>query len=417
MHGSGTRPGTIPNSTRPGARLLDLTRSVRRAGRNPTGIDRVERAYLARLIEDPIPLFGLIRTRLGYLLLDQEGCRRLQAKLEGVEPWGPPDRLSRWLSGHDRARRIAEADARRLATRRCLPSGLGRLPGKALPPDTAYLNVGHSGLSLAALRALRQAGLRTGILLHDVIPLEHPALQRQGTAAAFEAKLRAVSEAADLVIYNSADTQRRAEALLAGFGRVPPALSAHLGIEAAPPPPHPVAGDRPHFVALGTIEPRKNHALLLDFWALLARRMPAADLPRLHICGARGWCNKAVFDRLDALPADGVITEHNDLGDAEVTALIAGSAGLLQPSLAEGFGLPVVEAAALGVPVLCLPLPVYREVLGDIPIYLAESDRYLWADAVESLSKGLGSRVQAVPGAVFEPPRWSDHFNAVLRFT
>ena len=69
----------------PAARLLDLTRLVSRVGRGPlTGIDRVELAYLDALLRQPEPLFALVRTTLGYVLLDRPGALALHARLTGV---------------------------------------------------------------------------------------------------------------------------------------------------------------------------------------------------------------------------------------------------------------------------------------------------------------------------------------------
>ena len=53
-----------------------------------------------------------------------------------------------------------------------------------------------------------------------------------------------------------------------------------------------------------------------------------------------------------------------------------------------GFGLPLLEAEALGVPVLCTDLPVLREVGGEYPIYLPEGDLYLWRQRIETLARG-----------------------------
>ena len=69
----------------PPARLLDLSRSVSRIGQLPTGIDRVERAYLDAFLADPAPLFGLVRTAAGFLLLDEAGCRLLAEGLMDVD--------------------------------------------------------------------------------------------------------------------------------------------------------------------------------------------------------------------------------------------------------------------------------------------------------------------------------------------
>ena len=73
----------------PTARLLDLTRSLRRVGRVATGVDRVELAYLSHLLTGDAPLYGVARTALGYVLLDRAGMQgfydRLAASLGGGE--------------------------------------------------------------------------------------------------------------------------------------------------------------------------------------------------------------------------------------------------------------------------------------------------------------------------------------------
>jgi len=90
---------------------------------------------------------------------------------------------------------------------------------------------------------------------------------------------------------------------------------------------------------------------------------------------------------------------------------------LLFPSRAEGFGLPPIEAAALGVPVVCSDLPVIREVLGDIPVYLDATKRYQWKQITQSLLKGHRADKKLRAEGAFSPPTWDDHFNNVLRFT
>ena len=393
---------------------------ISRAGRVPTGVDRVEFAYLNRLSDDPIPCFAIARTTLGYILLNQTGARAIVARISGQAEWGQPDLLSRLARSKPDTVRAAESDLRRLALARCRPQGLARMLRRHLEPGYAYLNTGHSNLTTRMMSAVKAGQGQISVLVHDAIPLDFPHYQRPGTPARFAAILARVQRSADLLIYNSADTQSRVRSWMARDGESPPGIVAHLGV--SPPRPNPKALpadlmlDTPYFVTVGTIEPRKRHDILLDAWEVLARDPDIETLPRLYICGTRGWRNSEVFDRLDALPDHGPVQELSRLDDGAVAALTQGAEALLFPSEAEGFGLPPVEAAQLGVPVVCLDLPVYREILGDIPVYEPALDHYKWSKTIKHLIMARAQGTTAKPKR-FVPESWDAHFNIVLRLT
>lgn len=401
-------------TTAPPARLFDITRLVSRAGRVLTGVDRVERAYLRALLGGGTPVFGIIRTPFGFILLSRSGLTCFAEALD-TGAWGGCDGLSRLARRLDPAQRAAQSLARRNALDRCRPAGLARMLARHLPAGTAYLNTGHSNLTdimLTAMRAVPQA--RMTVLIHDTIPLDLPHLQRPGAQVEAEAKLRRAALHADLIICTSATSRADVTRHMIRLGRLPPLLTAHLGVDPVQPDraglPEQLDLVRPYFVTVGTIEPRKNHALLLDIWDSLG-----TEAPNLLICGSRGWRNAGVFERLDRLrdtPGARVI-EVADLGDAAIAALLQGSRGLLFPSLAEGFGLPPIEAAALGVPVLCGDLAVYRETLGDRPVYLDLGDPYHWKRAIGRLASDAAPQVQDR----FVPPDWDAHFKIVLKVT
>ena len=400
MHGDGIKLAITTNKPPP-ARLLDLTRLMRRAGRVPTGVDRVELAYLRAFLDQSEPLFALIRSRYGYLLLDRAGMSALAPRLAGPEPDFLPDKQNRRILRH----------ARHLALGRVPPPLLARMLRRHVPQGAAYVNVGHSNLSHRVLRTA-QAALKAQItvLIHDVIPLEYPDRQRAGSVPTFAAMIERVGQMADLVIYNSADTQARAARYVGARAR---SIVAHLGTERVVPTPDAIPADlptnRPYFVCVGTIEPRKNHAFLLDVWDDFG-----ADAPPLIIAGSRGWNNEDVFARLDNLGPDAAVREVSGLSDGALSALVQGAAGVLFPTHAEGFGLPATEAAAAGVPLIANDLHVFREILGDIPIYASVSDRYLWKNKIKELAEAdPDTRTQHH----FQPPTWDAHFKTVLRLT
>lgn len=393
----------------PPARLLDLTRLVSRLGMGPlTGVDRVERAYLDHLLRQDTPLWALVRTKIGFLLLDRTGAAGIAALADGgVLP--PAGLLARLTRRDQPARARAETAARNLAMVRCLRPGLRRML-RRLPAGFHYLNVGHANLTDRVLGAMG----RVAVLVHDTIPLDHPEYARLGTPAAFAAKLGVVARHADVVIHSTHDARGKTEAHLARKGRVPTGIVAALGVP-APVPHGPVTETAPYFVVLGTVEPRKNHALLCDVWDEIATR--GGPVPGLVIAGRRGWASPDLFARIDALHARfPQVVERPGLDDGTIAALLLGSEGLLFPSLAEGFGLPPVEAAALGVPVIASDLSVTRELLGDYPVYLHVTDRYSWMETIMQRTVLAGTRLTTKDGGLrrVAPPCWEDHFNTVL---
>ena len=279
----------MPGLLQAGVIWLDVTRLVSRAGRGVlTGIDRVELAYLEHLLTCPTAAVRfLLRSTRGYILLDKDGGKVLRDLVLGQMPLGPADRLSRLIGKGTDPRHRVEASLRPLAIARCLRGGLGRMIGRMAKGPGWYLNIGHTGLSAARLAAFSsQSEMRVAVLIHDLIPITHPDLVAPGMPARFATRLDAVRAYADLVICNSAATAGELKRHWAG-GQSPHRIVAHLGVEAALRDD--TARDRRHVVMLGTIEPRKNHGLMLDTWEVLARDLPQDHLPQLHIIGPTGW--------------------------------------------------------------------------------------------------------------------------------
>lgn len=402
-------------------RLLDVTRIMRRAGRLPTGVDRVERAYLRRLLAEPEPLFGLARSRIGYLLLDRAGLAGLQQRLEAQVDWGPVDLLSRLGRSGRLEDHKAEADLRRLALARCLPQRLRQMLKRHLPGAICYLNLGHSNLTDRVLHVMRHhQGARIVVMIHDTIPLDYPQFQRAGSVPRFRQMLQRVGRHADLILCNSQQTAADLRRHLAEVEPFPELAVAPLGVEppaVSQPVQMPTGFDpaRPYFLTLGTIEPRKNHLLLLDVWEALAAT--PAPTPQLLICGSRGWNNEAVFARLDALPPEGPVFEMAGLSDGQIAGLTDGAAAVLFPSLAEGYGLPPLEAAARGARVFCNNLQIFHELLGNNAVYLQGNDKYSWTITLAEVAHKQQANHQDDNAGLarFMPPDWDGHFAKVLK--
>ena len=105
------------------------------------------------------------------------------------------------------------------------------------------------------------------------------------------------------------------------------------------------------------------------------------------------------------------VQEYANLDDPQRAALVAGACALLHPSVAEGYGLPPLEALALGVTPVCAPLPVYQETMGEAAVYARLTDLYHWAEiAGDMAASGRVARTERN----WNPPSWDDFVNRVL---
>jgi glycosyltransferase involved in cell wall biosynthesis len=121
---------------------------------------------------------------------------------------------------------------------------------------------------------------------------------------------------------------------------------------------------------LGTIEPRKNHALAL---AAIRRANLGPKMP-LVIVGRYGWGHEAVAADIQSMQADGLVIHIDNAADADLPVILANSTAMIYPSWTEGFGLPVAEALATGIPVVTGTAPALREVGGNFARYVDPQD-------------------------------------------
>jgi alpha-1,3-rhamnosyl/mannosyltransferase len=148
-----------------------------------------------------------------------------------------------------------------------------------------------------------------------------------------------------------------------------------------------------YLLFMGTIEPRKNLLRLLQAVELAGNRTGP-----LVIAGADGWGSDEVASRIQALRRAGRLMYLGYVPDNARPALVNGARGFVYPSLYEGFGLPVLEAMACGVPVLASNVSSLPEVVGDAGLLVDPSDVdaiaqgmvRLWDD--EALRRDLSAR-------------------------
>ena len=405
--------------------LYDASRLMSRADRSaPTGVDRVCLAYAEWLLASPNVTTIPVRGRKNRLVTVEIGWFRrfvtdLRAKWNGKA--SAPDDLA-----HER--RLLEALT---ATTRPAASVLGAPPAPAqekpadkarvlkqffrsrhvapLPDADLYLSVGHTTLhEPTALRELEAAGIERVILIHDLIPVTHPEFCRPGDGEKHHARVANTLRLASRIIVNSAYTgdELRAFAQREGLPQ-PPIHVAHLGLEPAFVAGDAIAARRPYFVHVGTIEARKNLALLLTLWRRLEERM-GDRTPSLVLVGRYGWENEAVLDHLQRSPnLRGVVHQASNLSDAVLAKLMRGARAVLAPSSVEGFDLPAVEASAMGLSLIASDIPPHRELTPDAEL-IDPLDGLGWLAAIARATE----TPPAAPPA-YDAPSWAEHFRIV----
>ena len=378
--------------------LMDVSRLVWRqwAGVRPTGIDRICMAWMAH--------FGTraqatVLHRHGRHILRAGASRELFALLADETPApviATRLRLARWVARHGL-------------------SGLASPAGGGRP----WLNIGHTGLDLPGLETwCSAADVKPVLMVHDLIPLTHPEFCRAGEPERHRQRMRTLLRISKAIIGNSQHTID----VLGAFAEAEqlpqaPTLVAWPGTQRLPLPAQRPENAYTDFVILGTIEGRKNHLLLLDIWQQLIRRLGTAA-PRLVIIGRRGWACDDVLARLDSGEGGDHVVETGPLSDGAIAAHLAGARALLFPSFAEGYGLPLLEALAAGVPAIAADLPVFREIGQGIPLMLPPDDVEAWMAAISGYaqSDSASRAAQIARLKAFKAPDWAGHFARVDAF-
>jgi len=244
------------------------------------------------------------------------------------------------------------------------------------------------------MRAKRE-GATIWMVVNDLIPIQYPELAPEGTPILMDRWLRQVVPLANgaLGISRSVATDLRAHLgamglsghlridhfyLGAGLGKIEGRESDVSEISEI------FSGDRVYLM-VGTIEPRKNYAMVVDTFD---RLWSSGSTAKLVIFGRLGWRSDDVAKRLRGHPELGRRLLWLEAGtDVELEFAYRHAAALLFPSRCEGFGLPLVEAMLYGLPVLASDIPVFREIGGDYARFFDAAAGAALEDAIRQLER------------------------------
>lgn len=257
----------------------------------------------------------------------------------------------------------------------------------------------------AVLRATRAVGAHYVPLCQDILPIQRPDWFPPADAAGFEAHFRQAFPGAGRVMLTTEYTARQVRGWCAAQGMaLADTAVVPMGCDIparsdAPLPPGLSPGRFALFVS--TMEPRKNHALLVEAW----RRLGDTGDFRLVFVG------RVLADRMGDLPAriaatPGIV-QLSGVHDAALAALYRDAAFCLYPSRNEGFGLPVVEALGLGKPLLIADAGPLPEVSQGCATALDADDADAWAAAMARWMHDATAREAGAAAArCFRPVTW-----------
>lgn len=272
---------------------------------------------------------------------------------------------------------------------------------RLLPQAISATMLGDRGLDADAVIthnfASRRRGATRVVILHDVLFIDHP---QWFTAAerAYFSMIRPSLRAAD-IIWTTSETQTARIAALwpetvSRLRRIGLAASRDV-VEAVPRPPSDFVPTGPFVLAVGRLNVRKNLGNLVSAFAMVRRQVPSVQLV---IVGAPDGRDAHLTEGDDQVRFTGAVS------DEELAWFYSSCAVFAFPSMGEGFGLPLLEAAHFGVPVVCSDLPEFTELNIAADLF----DPTDTEDIARALVAALENRESAEQGPPARAPIWGE---------
>ncbi|SFQ14634.1 Glycosyltransferase involved in cell wall bisynthesis [Mesorhizobium sp. NFR06] len=275
-------------------------------------------------------------------------------------------------------------------------------------------------------RECRSAGAKLTVLLNDIIPIQFSEWYRPHDVKRFTDYVNLAFGLADRFILTSRRVTADVEEYAAKFGiRLPELQHVPLGCDRARKSK---AGGRlsdglqagRFILFVSTIEPRKNHSLLMDVWRrLVVDGTVAQSGMKLVFVGRSGWMVDGILAKLHSHPDYGTSLIHLDnVDDGTLSLLYLNSAFCVYPSLYEGYGLPPVEALAYGKALIASTGGAIAEVVGPFGLCLDPLDIDAWESAMRQwITDPVARASYEASAGEFVPRSWEQAGRETLEAT
>jgi glycosyltransferase involved in cell wall biosynthesis len=391
-----------------------------------TGIQRLTRELLAHLPGEgdgePVTFTPIVweGSHLKYRRLTDEESERLA--ITPSPPARSRGRLDLIPSPVARGLRMGIRQVRRLQGRQ--PSAeRAHLIVDPLPEGSIWLDLEaawHGPVPRAELLPkLWATGVPTAVMIPDVMPVLRPDWFEDRMARRFARYVDAHLNRSGLVLCISEQTERDVHAIGSQMapGRelrtaVAPMGADHRRSEGSATIPGELVG-RPYLIYVATLEPRKNHGVLIDLLDRLVTTHP--DVAVVFV-GKAGWKVEELEARIEQHPRRGTnLLWYQRVDDVTLDALYRFATLAVVPSYYEGFGIPVVEALSRGVPVVSSDGGALPETGGDLADYVEPDDLDGWTTVVtrhlDDADFHLAARERLLG---YEPPKWDECARVVV---
>lgn len=400
--------------------IYDCTRLIDRSNNvTPTGIDRVDIHYLDGLLKNnEIEVAGILQVKGKFLMINIDRVLDLHSIMYGK--W-----IDNSISDEDFKIKIKEYIENLTSDVKKIKNLIeGRIDSRIVAYSKskisrpAYINTTFSGVDDVILHsALKKiAEIKMVYFVHDLLPIEYPEYFWPEWNKVHYGRFMAISLNGDLIVAVSKDVKNKLEEAYVGAGiQACPVVAIQNGVEDIFIKSRIRSIDdynpENQFTIVSTIEPRKNHLLLLNVWRDLINSSDCRNKPKLVIIGSRGWHNQNTFDFIDK--ADFLkqyVQVYSNVSDDFMLDELRKSKAALFPSFGEGWGLPIVEAMSIGIPTICADIPVHRESSQGLAEYLSPIDGLGWRKIINEYSnhsKDMSNKMH-INTLKFKPIEWSE---------
>ena len=268
----------------------------------------------------------------------------------------------------------------------------------------------------SALQYVKNRGGKIAAIVYDLIPITHPSFWNQDHTTKFSNRFNYLCAIADMLVADSFYTQCVIDEYISEKPITSQPLTSHfklgMDLDMAKPdgPVRPeiqqlFAGNLKSYLSVGTIEPRKNFAFLLEAFDEIWQAFPHAVL---CIVGGYGWHMEKFVSHLLNHPQYGKsLFWFKDLTDTELAFCYSHARALVYPSIVEGYGLPLVEALRYGCPVLASDIPVFHEVGGDLCTYFSLGSKQDLVQLIRKIELDPQTEILKIPKS-FKAITWEE---------